>query len=180
MNAERSHCIFLLSYNSPKLYKKHFEKELPEHTFKLLRHSRVVIFRYILILLEIFRYRYISLLLEDNANEFHTRSRSRCYFTTDGQSFSQYVFVSETPLGPMTRFFFCRKIALLFFLGRPLWWEDGCVICSEICQWSESPRTHNYTLLSHLRLLGSLSVASYDSQGLRWKYSTLSDERTGL
>jgi hypothetical protein len=25
--------------------------------------------------------------------------------------------------------------------------------------------------LSHLRLLGSLSVASYDSQGLRWKYS---------
>jgi hypothetical protein len=24
--------------------------------------------------------------------------------------------------------------------------------------------------LSHLRLLGSLSVASYDSQGLRWKY----------
>jgi hypothetical protein len=28
-----------------------------------------------------------------------------------------------------------------------------------------------HTLLSHLRLLGSLSVASYDSQGLRWKYS---------
>jgi hypothetical protein len=25
--------------------------------------------------------------------------------------------------------------------------------------------------LSHLRLLGSLSVASYDLQGLRWKYS---------
>jgi hypothetical protein len=25
--------------------------------------------------------------------------------------------------------------------------------------------------LSHLILLGSLSVASYDSQGLRWKYS---------
>jgi hypothetical protein len=41
-------------------------------------------------------------------------------------------------------------------------------------------RTHNLTLLSHLRLLGSLPVASYDSQGLGWKYSTLSDERTGL
>jgi hypothetical protein len=27
------------------------------------------------------------------------------------------------------------------------------------------------SLLSHLRLLGPLSVASYDSQGLRWKYS---------
>jgi hypothetical protein len=67
--------------------------------------------------------------------------------------------------------FFCRKIALLFVLGRPLSWEDGSVICSAICQSSESRRTHNHTLLSHLRLLGSLSVASYDSQGLRWEYS---------
>jgi hypothetical protein len=54
---------------------------------------------------------------------------------------------------------------------RPLWRGDVCVICSAICQWSESRRTHNPTLLSHLRLLGSLSVASYDSQGLRCKYS---------
>jgi hypothetical protein len=48
---------------------------------------------------------------------------------------------------------FCRKIALLFFLGRPLWREDGSVICNAICQWSESPRTHNHTLLSNLRLI---------------------------
>jgi hypothetical protein len=67
--------------------------------------------------------------------------------------------------------FFCRTIAVLFILGRPLIREDGSVICSAICQWSESWRTHNHTLLSHLRLLGSLSVASYDSQGLQWKYS---------
>jgi hypothetical protein len=67
--------------------------------------------------------------------------------------------------------FFCRKIALLFFLGRPLWRQDGSVICSAICQWPESRSTHNHTLLSRLRVLGSLSVASYDSQGLRWKYS---------
>jgi hypothetical protein len=66
---------------------------------------------------------------------------------------------------------FFRKIAMLFFLGRPLWREEGSVFCSTICQWSESRRTHNHTLLSHLRLLGSLSIASYDSQGLRWKYS---------
>jgi hypothetical protein len=58
-----------------------------------------------------------------------------------------------------------------FVLGRPLWREDGSVICSAICQWSESRRTHTHTLLSHLRLLASLSVASYDSQGWRWKYS---------
>jgi hypothetical protein len=47
--------------------------------------------------------------------------------------------------GPMTRFyffsFFCRKIALLFVLGRPLWREDGSVICSAICQLTESRRT---------------------------------------
>jgi hypothetical protein len=67
--------------------------------------------------------------------------------------------------------FFFRKIALLFVLGRSLWREDGSVICSAIYQWSESQRTYNHTLLSHLRLLGSLSVACYDSQGLRWKYS---------
>jgi hypothetical protein len=67
--------------------------------------------------------------------------------------------------------FFCRKIALLLVLGRPLFREDGSVIRSAICQWSMSRRTHNHTLLSHLGLLGSLSVASYESQGLRWKYS---------
>jgi hypothetical protein len=67
--------------------------------------------------------------------------------------------------------FFYRKIALLFVLGRPLWREDGSVIYSAVCQWSESRRTDNHTSLSHLRLLGSLSVASYDSQGLRWKFS---------
>jgi hypothetical protein len=67
--------------------------------------------------------------------------------------------------------FFRQKIALLFILGRPLWREDRSVICSAICQLWESRRTHNHTLLSHLRLLESLSVGSYDSQGLRWKYS---------
>jgi hypothetical protein len=61
--------------------------------------------------------------------------------------------------------FIYRKIALLFVLGRPLWREDRSVTCSAIGQWSESRRTRNHTLLSHLRLLGSLSVASYDSQG---------------
>jgi hypothetical protein len=67
--------------------------------------------------------------------------------------------------------FFCGKIALLFVLGRPLWREDGFGISSAICQWSESRRTENHALPSHLRLLGPLSVASYNSQGLRWKYS---------
>jgi hypothetical protein len=72
-------------------------------------------------------------------------------------------------LGPMTRFYFFisffRKIDLSFVFGRPLWREDWSVICSAICQWSESRRTHNHSLL------GSLSVTAYDSQGLRGKYS---------
>jgi hypothetical protein len=81
----------------------------------------------------------------------------------------------------------------LVSVGRPLWREDGSVVCSAIIQWSESCN-RNRTLLPHLRLaqpggyvfcsaicqwselshlrqLGSLSVASYYSQELRWKYS---------
>jgi hypothetical protein len=84
------------------------------------------------------------------------------------------LLLSGTPLSPWPNFtfsFLLPDIALLFVLGLPLRREDGSVICSIICQWSESQRTHNHTLLSHLKLLGSLSIASYDSQGLRWKYS---------
>jgi hypothetical protein len=47
--------------------------------------------------------------------------------------------------------FFWRTIALPFVLGRPLWRENGSVICSAICQWSESRRTHNYTSHSLIR-----------------------------
>jgi hypothetical protein len=36
--------------------------------------------------------------------------------------------------------------------GRPLWREDGSTIYSVITQWSESLKTRNHTLLSHLRL----------------------------
>jgi hypothetical protein len=48
----------------------------------------------------------------------------------------------------------------------------GGRVCSLQCnRWLvRSLTTNNHTLLSHLRLC-SLSVASYDSQGLRWKYS---------
>jgi hypothetical protein len=37
-------------------------------------------------------------------------------------------------------------------VGRPLWREDGSAVCSAITEWSESLRTRNHTLLSHLRL----------------------------
>jgi hypothetical protein len=47
--------------------------------------------------------------------------------------------------------FFCRKIALLFISGHPLWREDGSVICSAICQWSSRGGliTIHYCLILH-------------------------------
>jgi hypothetical protein len=44
------------------------------------------------------------------------------------------------------------EICGLISARRPLWREDGSTICSAITQWSESRRTRNNTLLSHLRL----------------------------
>jgi hypothetical protein len=44
------------------------------------------------------------------------------------------------------------EICGLVSVGRLLWREDGSAICSVITQWSESRRTHNHTLLFHLRL----------------------------
>jgi hypothetical protein len=40
----------------------------------------------------------------------------------------------------------------LVSVGRPLWREDVSTICRAITQRPESRRTHNHTLLSHLRL----------------------------
>jgi hypothetical protein len=47
---------------------------------------------------------------------------------------------------------FLSEICGLVSIGRSLWREDGSAICSVITQWSESLRTWNHTLLSHLRL----------------------------
>jgi hypothetical protein len=65
------------------------------------------------------------------------------------------------PFGPMTRFY----LDLLLSLARKR-------VCSLQCNHSlvRLLTPNNHTLPSHLRLC-SLFVASYDSQGLRWKYS---------
>jgi hypothetical protein len=62
-------------------------------------------------------------------------------------------------------------------VGCPLWQEDGSIICIAVSLWSRSLRSHKYTLLSYSRLaqlcpwaLGSRFVASYNSQGLWWRY----------
>jgi hypothetical protein len=85
---------------------------------------------------------------------FQSQSRSQIYFTTDSQSVCLGI---KYPCG------ICNQILLpvgmllseicgLVSIGRPLWWEDGSAICGVITQWSESLRTQNHTLLSHLRL----------------------------
>jgi hypothetical protein len=55
---------------------------------------------------------------------------------------------------------------------RPLWQQDGSLVCIAVNIKSGSLTTHNHTLLSHPRLahlypqaLGSISVASYGSHG---------------
>jgi hypothetical protein len=91
----------------------------------------------------------------------------------DSQSTSA-VWVSGLPLGPLTRFY----LALLtspdnyFFLLSKAPSLTRKRVCSLRCNHSlvRSLMPNNHTLPSHLRLC-SLFVASYDSQGLRWKYS---------
>jgi hypothetical protein len=91
------------------------------------------------------------------------------------QSVDQFVLVSGSPLGPITRFypypFFSDNCFVVFPAGRHLWREDGSLTYSAIAEWSGhwGPIT-NHTLPSHLRLCSPF-VASYDSQGLRWRYS---------
>jgi hypothetical protein len=90
------------------------------------------------------------------------------------QSVNQLLLVSGTPLGSMTRFylhpFFRDNYFVVVLAGCPLWWEGVYVTCSAIGNCLGSQRTNNHTLPSHLRLC-SLYVASYDSQGLRWRNS---------
>jgi hypothetical protein len=68
------------------------------------------------------------------------------------------------------------EICGLVSVGRPLWREGESAICSVITQWSETRRTRNYTLLSHLRLLqpggsGSLIYILQNSHISAWHHA---------
>jgi hypothetical protein len=90
------------------------------------------------------------------------------------QSVDQFVWVSGLPLGPMTRFYLVLLSSSdnYFILLSKVPFLTRKRVCSLQCNHSlvRLLTTNNHTLLSHLRLY-SLSVASYDSQGLRWRYS---------
>jgi hypothetical protein len=77
------------------------------------------------------------------------------YFTTGGQSDSMSWY--RAPLWDLRPdilpvAILLPEICALVSVGCPLWREDGSAICSVITQLSESRRTRNHILLSHLRL----------------------------
>jgi hypothetical protein len=90
------------------------------------------------------------------------------------QSFDQFVWVSNLPLGPLTRFYLVLLFSFdcYFILFPTAFSLTRKRVCSLQCLHSlvRPLTTNNHTLPSHPRLC-SLSAASYDSQGLRWKYS---------
>jgi hypothetical protein len=82
------------------------------------------------------------------------QDQSWSYFMTDSQSVCLGIEHSRgtcdqilLPVGMLL-----SEICGLVSVGRPLWQEDWSAFCSVITQWSESRRTRNHTLLSHLRL----------------------------
>jgi hypothetical protein len=76
----------------------------------------------------------------------------------------------EPHLGPMTRYLFLSGTYVLVSVGRPLWREDGSVLC--MCRWPLPAQSFSgpsplglATVFYCLKFETSLFVASYDSQG---------------
>jgi hypothetical protein len=97
-------------------------------------------------------------------------SQSQSYFTTD----SQYVLVSGTPLGPMTRFYFfllsCWKIALLSSWCALSDVRTGLLFVVQ----SISGQSRGGLITIHYCLIWDYWVpfpSPLTTQGLRWKYS---------
>jgi hypothetical protein len=72
---------------------------------------------------------------------------------------------------------FFRQLLVFYFVAPYLTRGRVCnlllllALASAVPLASDSRRTQDHILLSQFLRLGSLSVASYDSQGLRWRYS---------
>jgi hypothetical protein len=69
-------------------------------------------------------------------------------------SIDQFILVSGPFWGswPDFNFLFLTITFFLLHVRRPLWREDGSVICSAVTHWLESRKTDKHTLHSHLRL----------------------------
>jgi hypothetical protein len=73
-----------------------------------------------------FEVRAASLLL---LNWSRSRSRSRSHLATDGQSVCLSVLVSSPVWGSWPDINYCLTVTVLSWGGRPLWREDGSVVC---------------------------------------------------
>jgi hypothetical protein len=100
----------------------------------------------------------------------HCSSQSQSHSATDGQSVSQWVFVSSPIWGSRQGIYYCLTVTVLFYVGHPLWREDGPVFC--ICYWPLPAQSFSgpsplvlATVFYRLRIETFLFVASYDSQG---------------
>jgi hypothetical protein len=95
--------------------------------------------------------------------------QSQSHIATDGQSVSKSW--CRAPSGAHDQIFITVwQLLSCFFVGRPLWREDGSVFC--ICCWSLPAQSFSgpsplvlATIFYCLRFETSLFVASYDSQG---------------
>jgi hypothetical protein len=75
---------------------------------------------------------------------------ARSYFTKDSLGIEHPCGTCDQILLPVGMLL--SETCSLGSVGRPLWRDDGSEAYSAITQWSESIRTRNHTLLSHLRL----------------------------
>jgi hypothetical protein len=95
-------------------------------------------------------------------HECYLGSGGGCGLSYGRRSVYQFILVSGFPLGDHDH------ILSLTFL-----YDNYFILPVGRLLWRQVTEDHNHTLPSHLRLC-SLFVASYDSQGLRWKYSNWS------
>jgi hypothetical protein len=105
------------------------------------------------------------------------------------RSVDQFILVSGSTLGPMTRFypypFFSDNCFAVLPIGRRLWREDGSVTYSATADWSGHwwPITIHYRLIWDCVPSSSPLTARRDYSGsilTRLHTGSLSDERTGL
>jgi hypothetical protein len=114
----------------------------------------------------LWRWRYVPPKFRLTFSGLKSKSKSHC----DWRSVSLSVLVSSPIWGSWPDIYYLCDSYGLLFVGRPLWREDGCIVC--ICCWSLPLQSFwgpsplgLATIFYCLKFETSLFVASYDSQG---------------
>jgi hypothetical protein len=94
--------------------------------------------------------------------KYLVRNLPSCGLSCGRRSVDQFVLVSGSPLGPMTRFYLFLSFdnySVVLPIRRPLWREDGSVTSSAIADWPGQSARHlditvsSETVFSFRRLL---------------------------